>query len=141
LKVARSTRGIRSREEAKTQAIPVSTAQLIPDAAVQAANSFRLAIWKSSEFGLNGSINTPEACSAVGGRFFPHLAGWMTHVYPLRDRSLKDLERGNSRRSREETWINGRHEDVGPSGKIILIPAASHDSSMPVRRRSQLLED
>jgi hypothetical protein len=35
------------------------------------------------EFGLNGSITTPEACSAAGGRFLPHLAGWMTHVYPF----------------------------------------------------------
>jgi hypothetical protein len=35
------------------------------------------------KFGLNGSISTAEACSAVGGRFLPHLAGWMTHVYPF----------------------------------------------------------
>jgi hypothetical protein len=35
------------------------------------------------EFGLNGSISTAEACSAAGGRFKPHLAGWMTHIYPF----------------------------------------------------------
>jgi hypothetical protein len=35
------------------------------------------------EFGLNGSISTAEACRAVDGRFLPHLAGWMTHVYPF----------------------------------------------------------
>jgi len=34
-------------------------------------------------FGLKGSITTEEACQAAGGRFHPHLAGWMTHVYPL----------------------------------------------------------
>jgi hypothetical protein len=33
------------------------------------------------KFGLNGSISTAEACSAAGGSFMPHLAGWMTHIY------------------------------------------------------------
>lgn len=36
-----------------------------------------------SKFGLHGSITTAEACKAAGGHFVPHLAGWMTHVYPL----------------------------------------------------------
>jgi len=36
-----------------------------------------------AKFGLSGSINTAEACSAAGGRFLPHLSGWMTHVYPF----------------------------------------------------------
>ena len=35
------------------------------------------------KFGLNGSISTAEACSAAGGSFKPHLAGWMTHIYPF----------------------------------------------------------
>jgi hypothetical protein len=34
-------------------------------------------------FGLNGSIATAEACRAAGGYFKPHLAGWMTHIYPF----------------------------------------------------------
>jgi len=34
-------------------------------------------------FGLNGSISTAEACRAAGGYFKPHLAGWMTHIYPF----------------------------------------------------------
>jgi hypothetical protein len=34
-------------------------------------------------FGLNGSITTEEACTAAGGHFKPHLAGWMAHVYPF----------------------------------------------------------
>ena len=34
-------------------------------------------------FGLTGSITTAEECQAAGGKFHPHLAGWMTHVYPL----------------------------------------------------------
>ena len=34
-------------------------------------------------FGVNGSITTEDACRAAGGHFKPHLAGWMTHVYPF----------------------------------------------------------
>lgn len=41
--------------------------------------------WLTSDakFGLKGSITTADACKAAGGHFVPHLAGWMTHVYPL----------------------------------------------------------
>jgi hypothetical protein len=35
-----------------------------------------------AKFGLLGSINTREACEAAGGEFFPHIFGWMVHVYP-----------------------------------------------------------
>lgn len=31
-------------------------------------------------FGPKSSIATAEACAAVGGRFLPHLFGWMVHV-------------------------------------------------------------
>ena len=35
-----------------------------------------------AKFGLLGSITTKEACEAAGGEFYPHLFGWMVHVYP-----------------------------------------------------------
>lgn len=35
-----------------------------------------------AKFGLLGSITTREACEAEGGEFYPHLLGWMVHVYP-----------------------------------------------------------
>ena len=35
-----------------------------------------------AKFGLRGSITTREACVAAGGVFYPHLFGWMVHVYP-----------------------------------------------------------
>ena len=35
----------------------------------------------SAKFGFRGSIVTAEACQAAGGRFLPHFAGWMVHVY------------------------------------------------------------
>lgn len=40
-------------------------------------------LMSDARFGLKGSITSPEACQAAGGQFHPHLAGWMTHVYPL----------------------------------------------------------
>lgn len=36
----------------------------------------------NARFGLLGSINTSEACDAAGGTFYPHVFGWMVHVYP-----------------------------------------------------------
>lgn len=38
-----------------------------------------------AKFGPKGSIATEEACTAAGGRFFPHLFGWMVHVYPFEE--------------------------------------------------------
>lgn len=35
-----------------------------------------------AKFGLLGSITTREACEAAGGEFYPHLFGWMVHLYP-----------------------------------------------------------
>jgi hypothetical protein len=35
-----------------------------------------------AKFGLLGSINTREACETTGGTFYPHIFGWMVHVYP-----------------------------------------------------------
>ncbi len=34
------------------------------------------------QFGLRGSIYTRDACEAAGGRFIPHVFGWMVHMYP-----------------------------------------------------------
>jgi hypothetical protein len=31
---------------------------------------------------LLGSITTREACETEGGKFLPHVLGWMMHVYP-----------------------------------------------------------
>ncbi len=35
-----------------------------------------------TQFGLNGSIASKDACDAAGGRFYPIIFGWMVHVYP-----------------------------------------------------------
>ena len=37
----------------------------------------------NAKFGLHGSIVTAKACEEAGGRFRPHLFGWMVHVYPF----------------------------------------------------------
>jgi hypothetical protein len=34
------------------------------------------------KFGMFGSINTPEACTAAGGTFHPYVFTWMIHVFP-----------------------------------------------------------
>jgi hypothetical protein len=39
-------------------------------------------VGKNPRFGLRGSITTPEACRAAGGKFMHHVFGWMVHVYP-----------------------------------------------------------
>ncbi|MGB7727329.1 MAG: hypothetical protein WBL50_04810 [Candidatus Acidiferrum sp.] len=36
----------------------------------------------AAKFGLLGSITTKEACDEAGGQFYPHIFGWMVHVYP-----------------------------------------------------------
>ena len=36
----------------------------------------------NARFGLMGSITTKEACDTAGGTFYPHIFGWMVHVYP-----------------------------------------------------------
>jgi hypothetical protein len=36
----------------------------------------------NAKYGLTGSITTREACEEAGGVFYPHLFGWMVHVYP-----------------------------------------------------------
>jgi hypothetical protein len=35
-----------------------------------------------AKFGLLGLITTKDACEAAGGMFYPHIFGWMVHVYP-----------------------------------------------------------
>jgi hypothetical protein len=35
------------------------------------------------QFGLRGSIATPEACDAAGGTFRPVIFNWMVHIYPF----------------------------------------------------------
>jgi hypothetical protein len=39
-------------------------------------------IGPDAKFGLLGSIHTKEACEAAAGQFYPHVFGWMVHVYP-----------------------------------------------------------
>lgn len=45
---------------------------------------------KHPKFGMFGSINSPEACKAEGGTFFPTIFTWMIHVFPYED-NLKDI--------------------------------------------------
>jgi hypothetical protein len=42
-----------------------------------------------AKFGLQGSISTKKDCEQAGGTFYPHLFGWMVHVYPYDTDSKK----------------------------------------------------
>ena len=55
---------------------------------------------KDAKFGLQGSIATAQACQAAGGRFLPHLFGWMVHVYPYETDTSK-------------IWAAGMDDDHG----------------------------
>ena len=45
---------------------------------------------KHPKFGMFGSINTPDACKAEGGTFFPVIFTWMIDVFPF-ETDLKDV--------------------------------------------------
>jgi len=53
-----------------------------------------------AKFGLRGSITTRAACEEAGGRFMPHLFGWMVHVYPFETDAAK-------------VWSAGMDDDHG----------------------------
>ena len=69
--------------------IPLSVAMwhLHTNLCMPPRDQLRHADW--TKFGLRGSIATPEACDAAGGRFHPVIFGWMVHVYPFEDSNDK----------------------------------------------------
>jgi len=60
--------------------LSVATWHLHTNLCMPPANQRRSADW--TKFGLRGSIATPQACDAAGGKFHPVIFGWMVHVYP-----------------------------------------------------------
>jgi len=60
--------------------LSVATWHLHTNLCMPPANQRRNADW--TKFGLRGSIATPQACDAAGGKFHPVIFGWMVHVYP-----------------------------------------------------------
>jgi hypothetical protein len=72
-------------QEQLNEKIPLSIAQWHEhiDMCVPPDAEHRNWLTGDAKFGLTGSITTAEACKAAGGHFVPHLAGWMTHVYPF----------------------------------------------------------
>ncbi|HUL15545.1 MAG TPA: hypothetical protein VLV88_06090 [Terriglobales bacterium] len=75
----------RATEAQLDERIPLSVAQwhLHTNLCLPPRGELRTADW--TQFGLQGSIVTEEACGAAGGRFFPVVLGWMVHVYPYED--------------------------------------------------------
>lgn len=71
-------------EEELNARIPLSQAQwhLHTNFCFPSRDKQREMLKKDAKFGMQGSISTQEACEAAGGKFTPHLFGWMIHVYP-----------------------------------------------------------
>lgn len=72
----------RATEEQLNDRVPLSVAtwHLHTNLCMPPRDEMRTADW--NKFGLRGSISSPEACAAAGGRFSPVVFGWMVHVYP-----------------------------------------------------------
>lgn len=49
------------------------------------ANRVQEYLGKHPKFGMFGSINTPGACNAEGGTFYPVIFTWMIHVFPFEE--------------------------------------------------------
>jgi hypothetical protein len=79
------TAPFRASEEELNERVPLSIARwhLHTNLCLPPAGMTTNWIEKDPKFGLTGSITTREACTEAGGRFIPHLFGWMVHVYPF----------------------------------------------------------
>jgi len=74
----------RTSEEELNRRVPLSIAQwhVHSNLCVPPAGQWSDLASPNAKFGLQGSITTDSACEAAGGRFLPHILGWMVHVYP-----------------------------------------------------------
>ena len=74
----------RSTTEELNQRVPLSIARwhLHSNFCLPPAGRMAEIFGPSAKFGMQGSIVTASACEAAGGRFIPHVFGWMVHVYP-----------------------------------------------------------
>jgi len=77
-------------EDQLDERIPLSVAQwhehvnfCRPPANMPASEKMEKLLGPNAQFGLKGSIHTPEACDAAGGTFIPIVFNWMVHVYPF----------------------------------------------------------
>jgi hypothetical protein len=79
----------RASEEQLNERVPLSVASwhLHTNLCMPPRNERKTADY--TKFGLHGSITTPDACDAAGGKFRPVVFGWMVHVYPYEDSTEK----------------------------------------------------
>ena len=87
-------------EEQLDERIPLSVAQWHEHVNLCAPPSERKreVLLPHPQFGLKGSISTPEACEAAGGKFRPVVFNWMVHLYPLEkdEASIWSVQRQHS---------------------------------------------
>jgi len=74
----------RASEEELNRRVPLSIARwhVHSNFCIPPAGEWGDLLGPNAKFGLQGSIVTAAACGAAGGRFLPHVFGWMVHVYP-----------------------------------------------------------
>ena len=89
-------------EDELNQRVPLSVAQWHVHTNLCLPPRGEAVDWTAADakFGLKGSITTQAACRAAGGRFMPHLFGWMVHVYPFETDAAK-------------IWGSGMDDDDG----------------------------
>ena len=109
----------RSSEEELDRRIPLSIAQWHVHTNLCVPVGGDRSDWLSldAKFGLRGSITTAEACQAAGGRFIPHLFGWMVHVYPYEKDPAK-------------VWSTGMDDDHGMQHDAIPMGAMPMGTGM-----------
>ena len=74
----------RAPEDELDRRVPLSIARwhLHTNFCLPPAGEWAELLGPNPKFGMQGSITTASACQAAGGRFVPHVFGWMVHVYP-----------------------------------------------------------
>jgi len=79
-------------EDELNERIPLSTARWHRHVNVCWAPADRVEDYKAAhpKFGMFGSINTKEACTAERGDFHPYMFTWMIHVFPY-ETEFKDV--------------------------------------------------
>ena len=73
----------RATEDQLNERVPLSVARWHPHTNLCLPPKEQRGRADGTQFGLRGSISTPEACAEAGGRFLHVIFGWMVHVYPF----------------------------------------------------------
>lgn len=76
----------------------------------------------NARYGMRGSISSKEECNKAGGSFMPRLFGWMVHVYPFEQTSVKiwSPERQMQSAMEMEPVASRYRTQIGSDGVVAL---------------------